>query len=86
VAVDDKAGLDVPTATNLIKFTVSGPGEIVATDNGDATDLSRFQSPERKAYAGLALLIVRAKGPGTITVRAESEGLAGTSTTLTAAK
>jgi beta-galactosidase len=85
-AVDDKAGLDVPTATNLIRFTVSGPGEIVATDNGDATDLSRFQSPERKAFAGLALVIVRATGPGAIMVKAESEGLAGAATTLTAAK
>jgi beta-galactosidase len=27
----------VPRSKNHIKFDISGPGEIVATDNGDAT-------------------------------------------------
>jgi beta-galactosidase len=86
VAVDDKAGHNVPTASNLIKFTVSGPGEIVATDNGNPTDLSIFHNPDRKAFSGMALAIVRATGPGTITVKAASDGLAGGTAVITAAK
>ena len=75
--VTDKAGLTVPRAQNLIHFNVSGPGEIVATDNGDATDLSAFPSHDRNAFNGLAMVIVKAKRgqSGAITVTAASEGL-----------
>ena len=74
----DKAGTLVPRSKNLVSFTISGPGEIVATDNGDATSLASFQSPQIKAYNGLALATIRATGPGVITLTAESEGLQGT--------
>jgi beta-galactosidase len=81
VTVADKSGLMVPRSDNDIKFSVEGPGEIVATDNGNATDLTSFQSPERNAFNGLALVIVRAKAgqPGTIVLKAESGGLKGSS-------
>ncbi len=47
----DSNGLTVPTAQNRIKYEiVSGPGQIVATDNGDATDLETFSHPERQAF------------------------------------
>ena len=74
----------VPRSKNLIHFEVTGPGKIVATDNGDATDLNIFSSPDRKAFNGLALAIVKAKRgqPGVITVTAKSEGLAGAKTTI----
>lgn len=75
--VADREGVTVPVANNRVKFTLQGPGEIVATDNGDATDLTSFQSPERAAFNGLALAIVRGRPgqPGSITIRAESVGL-----------
>ncbi|MDR2674977.1 MAG: DUF4982 domain-containing protein [Opitutaceae bacterium] len=78
VTVADAAGQPVPRAKNLIRFRVTGPAEIAATDNGDATDHTAFQSPERRAFNALALVILRAKAgdPGEITLRAESEGLA----------
>jgi beta-galactosidase len=76
VTVEDKNGLVVPQANNLIHFEVSGPGQIVATDNGDATDLTSFPSPDRKAFHALALAIVRGTQPGGITVKASSPGLA----------
>ena len=60
VTVADKSGMQVPRSNNRIKFSVEGPGEIVATDNGDATSFESFQSPERNAFNGLALVIVRA--------------------------
>jgi beta-galactosidase len=61
---------------NMVTFTISGPGEIVATDNGDAADLTSFASHNRKPFKGLALVIVRATGKGSITVKASSQGLA----------
>lgn len=61
--------------TNDISFGVEGPGEIVATDNGDPADFTPFPSAERKAYSGLALAIVRSNRPGTITVNAAGDGL-----------
>jgi beta-galactosidase len=87
VSVCDAKGQTVPTAKHTLRFEISGPGEIVATDNGDATDLTVFASPERKAFNGLALVIVRAKpgANGSITLKAVSDGLAPASVTLQAA-
>ncbi|OIW35569.1 glycoside hydrolase [Coniochaeta ligniaria NRRL 30616] len=81
--VDDKGGF-VATATDNIVFSVKGPGEIVSTDNGDATDYITFPSKERRAFAGLALAIVKAEAGITepITVRAEAEGLAAAEITV----
>ena len=84
VRVLDSDGALVPVADNSILFEVSGPGEIVATDNGDPTDLQSFPSKERKAFSGLALVIVRANegAKGEIKVKAQSTGLAFAETTL----
>jgi beta-galactosidase len=86
VTVADKSGLQVPRAKNHIQFSIEGPGEIVATDNGDATSLVSFQSPERDAYNGLALVIVRAKAgqKGKIVLKAKADGLAAGETKITA--
>lgn len=79
VRVIDKNGFTVPQANNSVKFEIEGPGEIVATDNGDPTNLVPFQSHEREAFSGLALVIVRfQKGAtGPVTVKAASFGLIG---------
>jgi len=84
VTVADADGLQVPRAKNLAKFEVSGPGEIVAVDNGDATSFEPFQSRERNAYNGLALVVVRTKAgePGAITLKAQSDGLTPAEITL----
>ncbi len=76
-SVLDEAGRLVPRSHPVIKFTVEGPGEIVATDNGDATSFESFQSPVRSAFNGLALVIVRAQkgAKGKFVVKAESDGL-----------
>jgi beta-galactosidase len=83
----DKNGLPVPRSQNRVQFDISGPGEIVATDNGDATSFESFQSHEHKAYNGLCLVIVRTKDgeSGKITLRAVAEGLAGAEIPITAA-
>ncbi len=77
VKITDKNSLMVPRSNNRIKFEITGPGEIVAVDNGDAIDHDSFQSTNRRAYNGMALVIVRTvKGKsGKITLRANSDGL-----------
>jgi beta-galactosidase len=79
VTVADKQGLLVPRSKNRLRFQVSGPGEIVAVDNGDATSLESFQSKERAAYNGLCLVVLRtlAGQPGAIRLTASADGLAG---------
>ena len=86
VRIADKDGTLAPRAKNRVKFEVTGPADLVATDNGDATSFESFQSPERAAYNGLALAIVRTRAgqSGAITVRATSDGLAGADVSLTA--
>ncbi|KAF2279034.1 glycoside hydrolase [Westerdykella ornata] len=86
VAVTDADSETVPRANHSITFSVSGPGQIVATDNGDPTDMTVFPSKVRKAFNGLALAIVRATpgASGTITVSAAAEGLKGAQVTIQA--
>ncbi len=71
----DKDGHVVPAAKQAITFTIEGPGQIVATDNGDPTDLTAFPSHSRAAFNGLALAIVKADRPGKIILRAHAAGL-----------
>jgi len=77
LSVADNDGRMVPRSMNPIHFEVSGPGEIVATDNGDPTDMTPFPSKDRKAFNGLALAVVRARRgqSGTMTLTATSNGL-----------
>jgi beta-galactosidase len=88
VSIKDKDGLTVPTAMNPLHFDISGPGEIVAVDNGDETSLAPIQgTKDSKAFNGLALVIVRAKPgqSGPITLTATSDGLQSASVPITAA-
>jgi beta-galactosidase len=76
-AIEDASGLTVPRSHNRLTFSVSGPGRIVATDNGDPTSFEPFTSSAREAFNGLALVIVRANrgGTGTLHVTAAADGL-----------
>ena len=84
VTVADDHNLLVPRSKNHVKFTLQGPGEIVATDNGDATSFESFQAPEHDAFNGLALVIVRGMPdqPGTLKLTAEADGLQPATVTL----
>jgi beta-galactosidase len=88
VRVLDRDGRVVPGAKRPLDFTIEGPGEIVATDNGDPTDLTAFPSRARNAFNGLALVIVRGVPgkSGVVTVRAESAGLAGDAAMIAVAR
>jgi len=76
----------VPGADNLVRFAVQGAGRIAAVDNGNAASLEPFQAKERKAFSGLALLVVRSNRgvSGSIRVQATSDGLTAAAAVLKA--
>ena len=77
VKVVDARGDVVPAASQLVKFSVSGPAEIAGVDNGDAASLLPLQASEMKAFSGQCLAIVRARSGtgGRIELTATSSGL-----------
>jgi beta-galactosidase len=81
VRVTDQGGRLSPCAANRVRFSIDGPGEIVATYNGDQTNMEPFQAHARQAFNGQ---IARGKPgrPGKITVRAGAADLAPAMTTI----
>lgn len=77
VSITDSQGKLVPRAGHLVTFTVDGPADLVATDNGDPTDMTAFPSPTRKAFSGNALAIIRTRQgeKGKVTVTATAPGV-----------
>ena len=72
----DEQGRLVPRSHNEVSFELTGPGEIVATDNGDATSFEPFQAKQRAAFNGLCLVIIRPSAEaGTLRLKATSPGL-----------
>jgi beta-galactosidase len=73
--LDDKGTL-VPDADNLVHFKISGAGKIVGVDNGLETDLDSFKADYRKAFNGLALVVIQSTDKaGKIDLSAISDGL-----------
>jgi len=80
--LDDK-GTVVPNADNLVHFKISGEGKIAAVDNGSETDLEPFKADYRKAFNGLALVVVQStEKSGKIKLEATSDGLEGSMITI----
>jgi beta-galactosidase len=76
VTIADTEGLLVPRSKNRLAFEVTGPGEIVGLDNGDATSFEPFQGKEHSAFNGLCLVVIRSTGQsGDITLKANSPTL-----------
>ena len=77
VCIIDHQGEVVPTASNPVRFAIEGPGEILATDNGDPTDLVAFPSHERAAFNGYALAVIRSRSgeSGRLNITVTSPGL-----------
>ena len=66
--VVDKDGNLCPWAEDQISFSVSGDATILGTDNGCQTSMERFTSPQRKAFFGKCLVVIKGKG----TLKAQS--------------
>ena len=66
----------VPYADNLVQFKIEGEGALAGVDNGNPVSMESFKEPQRKAFNGMCLLIVRSTGkPGMIHVTATANGL-----------
>jgi beta-galactosidase len=73
--LDDK-GIKNPNAENLIKFEVEGLGKIIGVGNANPISTESFQAPERKAWQGRCLVVIKSeKQPGDIHLKASSNGL-----------
>jgi beta-galactosidase len=72
----DEKGIPCANADNLIKFSVSNSGQIIGVDNGNIISHENYLSPERRAYNGKAIAIIKAsQTTGKIEVKAIAEGL-----------
>jgi beta-galactosidase len=77
VQVLDAEGRMVPTADDAITFTMQGAGRILGVDNGRPDSQESYQGNSRKAFHGLALVIVQPTGvPGTVSLSASASSLA----------
>ena len=84
VSIRDKDNLVVPRAGDRVRFSLTGPGDIVAVDNGDARRLESFQAKDCRAFNGLCLLVIRTRAgkPGLIVLQAEADDLKPAATTM----
>ena len=74
VEVLDQEGRTLPTAHNMISFTVTGEGALIGVGNGDPNCQESDKDPKRSLFNGLAQVIVQStRTPGTITVEAYCE-------------
>src|SRR6185312_1127787 len=82
----DANGTRIPDSLTMVHFSTSGPGSVIAVDNGNMTDHDPFPSPQRTLYDGKVTAIVRASGSsGSIKVKATADGLPPASLTLATA-
>jgi beta-galactosidase len=72
----DERGRIIPRADHAIEFEIAGPGRFLAVGNGDPTSHESFTVPCRRAFNGLAQLIVGSTDTaGEIRIVARSVGL-----------
>jgi len=68
----------VPTASNLVKFSIEGPGKIIGTGNGNPSSHEPDIASQRMAFNGYCLVLVQSgKKTGMIKLKATSETLKG---------
>lgn len=76
VELVDARGVRHPKAENLVSFALEGAGTVVAVGNANPVSTESYQRPQRKAWQGKALVVVKAaRRPGRITLRVTAQGL-----------
>jgi beta-galactosidase len=81
--VDARGRLSRADGNHLIRFVLSGAGSIAGVDNGDPTNHEPFKgatplTAQHTSFNGLQLVVIRApRSAGTLTLRADAEGLTG---------
>ncbi|MDT5155703.1 MAG: beta-galactosidase [Acidobacteriota bacterium] len=77
VELTDARGVRNPKAENLVRFSVEGPGTIVAVGNANPVSTESYQQPQRKAWQGRCLLVLKSeRRAGRVVIRASTQGLA----------
>ncbi|UAK26648.1 DUF4982 domain-containing protein [Sphingomonas nostoxanthinifaciens] len=74
-AIVDAKGREVPTASNGVRFALSGDLRLLGVDNGDPRSLEPDHADRRSAFNGLCAAIVQATGTGAMRIEARAEGL-----------
>lgn len=87
ISISDEKGREVPTANNMITFTVSDNAKIIGVGNGDPSshepDKCKTNSWQRSAFNGKCQVIIQAgKNSGEVKFEAKSIGLKSTVTIL----
>ncbi|MGA2542571.1 MAG: glycoside hydrolase family 2 TIM barrel-domain containing protein [Verrucomicrobiota bacterium] len=83
VEITDASGNPLPDATNLVRFTLIGPGELAAVGSGAPNVMESFRQPQHTACHGRCLAILRPQGPaGKLALRAEADGLSAAEVTV----
>jgi beta-galactosidase len=59
VQVVDKNDNVVPTANNMIYFTIEGEGKIIGVDNGNPYDHDSYKANKRSVFNGMGLVIIQ---------------------------
>jgi len=76
VELTDAAGVRNPKAENLIRFEIEGPGSIVGVGNANPVSLESYTLPQRKAWQGRCMVIIKAgKESGKVVLKASADGL-----------
>ena len=85
IAVDvlDAKGRVVPTADDLVTFSVTGSARVIGVGNGDPSSHEADKTNKRHAFNGHCMVIVQAgTKPGPFIVKATSPGLTSASATI----
>ena len=87
ISITDDKGREVPTANNMISFTITENAKIIGVGNGDPSshepDKCTTHSWQRSAFNGKCQVIIQAgKNTGEITFEAKSIGLKSTTKIL----
>jgi beta-galactosidase len=84
VELHDAKGLRNPKADDLIHFSIEGEGTIVGVGNSNPISLESYQSPQRKAWEGKCLVVIKSTHhPGKIVLKVTSEKLQPAEITIT---
>lgn len=84
-SVTDENGIPIHDAENEIRFSITGPGELIAIGNGNPASHESHQATTHRVWQGRGLAIIRAQRTGgTITITAAGDGLDPSTVTLNA--
>ena len=76
VVLADEKGHRHPKAENDVQFAIDGPATIVGVGNANPVSLESYQQPQRKAWQGRCLVIIKSTDErGAIKVTATAAGL-----------